>query len=304
LKEKYGRHWSKVHEARFEVEAGRDCDRRAVRADWWEWQDGSSLFFWRWPSYARHLALYGHPPWFVSDPPQYKVPQRSEQDSVLRDRIRSKLDAPISRRYIAPGKVISLTSFFSVRKGEDDLRMVYDASKSGLNASLWTPNFQLPTSETLTDLLSSSSWMGDLDLGEHFHNFPLHQDLQVYCGIDVRPYYGRATKGRGKTMWFRWVRCMMGLHTSPYNTIQATHLAYEVANGNQWDVKNALQWEDVVLNLPGSPAYNPLQPWVYRVRQDKSLAGATPAYVDDLRPVGWGIANHTALLCLIILPSD
>jgi hypothetical protein len=101
-------------------------------------------------------------------------------------------------------------------------------------------------------------------------------------------------------MWFQWVRCMMGLRTSPYNTSQATHLAYEVANGNQWDVKNALQWEDVVFNLPCSPAYNPLQPWVYRVRQDKSMAGATPAYVDYLRPVGnseshcFTVSHHTA----------
>jgi hypothetical protein len=151
---------------------------------------------------------------------------------------------------------------------------------------VWTPNFQLPASETLTDLLGLSSWMGDVDLGKHFHNFPLHKDLQVYCGIDVRPYYCNSSKGRGKTMWLRWVRCLMGLRPSPYNTIQATHLAFEVANGNQHDMKNALQWEDVILNLPGSSSYNPLQPWVYRIRRDKAMAGATPAYMDDLRPVG------------------
>ena len=87
-------------------------------------------------------------------------------------------------------------------------------------------------------------------------------------------------------MWLRWVRCLMGLRPSPYNTIQATHLAFEVANGNQHDMKNALQWEDVILNFPGSSSYNPLQPWVYRIRRDKAMAGATPAYMDDLRPVG------------------
>ena len=137
--------------------------------------------------------------------------------------------------------------------------------------------------------------MGDLDLGEHFHNFPLHQDLQVYCGIDVRPYYGRATKGRGKTMWFRWVRCMMGLRTSPYNTIQTTHLAYKVANGNQWDVKNALQWEDVVFNLPGSPAYNPFLGFIGSGKINPWLV---PHRLMWMIYVQWGIANHTASLCL------
>jgi hypothetical protein len=105
------------------------------------------------------------------------VPQHHENDETIRAKIKVKLEAPLNRRYITAGQVESLTSFFSVLKGEDDLRMVYDASKSGLNASLWAPSFQLPTCETLTNLLSPDSWMGDLDLGEHFHNFPLHEDL-------------------------------------------------------------------------------------------------------------------------------
>jgi hypothetical protein len=125
--------------------------------------------------------------------------------------MREKLDAPISKAYRAPGKVLSLTSFFSVPKGEDDVRIIYDASKSGLNAVLWAPSFQLPISETLTYLLNTSSWMSDLDLGEHFHNFPLHNELQLYCGIDIRPFHGTTQKGRGKSMWLQWVRCMMGL---------------------------------------------------------------------------------------------
>ncbi len=92
----------------------------------------------------------------------------------------------------------SLTSYFSVPKGANDLRMVYDASKSGLNSSLWVPSFQLPQSDTLTDLLMPSSWMAYIDLGEHFHNFPLHSTLQQFCGIDIRPYFdekGGRTKG-------------------------------------------------------------------------------------------------------------
>jgi hypothetical protein len=221
---------------------------------------------------------------------------------TLRNQIRDKLDVTISKSYITAGQVLSLTSFFSVPKGETDIRIVYDASKSGLNSVLWTPNFQLPTSETLTELLVSTSWMSDLDFGEHFHNFPLHEQLQLYCGIDIRPYFRpkEKGKGKGKTTWLRWVRCMMGLRPSPYNTIQSTHLAYEVVQGNKHDLSNALQWDRVMFNLPGQTDYNPFHPWVYRIKKYGLLAGATPAYVDDLRPVGnseahcFAVAHQTA----------
>jgi len=276
----YGREWASIKAAEKECQAGRDSLQRASLANWWEWRDGSSLFFWRWPAYARSLVLDGHKPWFSSAPPRYRVPQRSEGDEDTKQRIRAKLEVLLDRQYIVEGRVESLTSYFSVPKGDTNLRMVYDASKSGLNALLWVPSFQLPTCPTLTDLLTPNSWMGDLDLGEHFHNFPLHEELQVYCGIDLRPYFP-STRIK-QTVWRRWCRCMMGLKPSPYITIKSTHLAYEVSNGDWHDPKNALQWDSVTLNMPGSITYTPTAPWVYRITQSGELAGATPTYVDDL----------------------
>jgi hypothetical protein len=49
--------------------------------------------------------------------------------------------------YLVPGPVRSLTSFFSVPKGMDDIRMVYDGMKSGLNEAMWAPWFSLPMVE-------------------------------------------------------------------------------------------------------------------------------------------------------------
>ena len=54
-----------------------------------------------------------------------------------------------------------------------------------------------------------------------------------------------------------------GAAQPPYFTIKNTLLAYEVTHGNQLEDSNALQWHDVVLNLPGSKDYNPGMPWVY-----------------------------------------
>jgi hypothetical protein len=300
LRDVHGSQWSKDPRARREREVGRECLWRAAGADWWEWRRGSTLMFWRWPPYARQLALEGHKPWFTSEPPGRRVPQRAVRDADMRRTIRAKLDGPLQKRYIVAGTVKSLTNYFAVPKGETDLRMVYDATKTGLNASLWVPSFPLPTTDSLVNLLTTESWMSDIDLGEHFLNFPLHEDLQLHCGMDLRPYYQDEGRDDQKTLWMRWSRCMMGLKPSPYFTIKATHLAYEVVWGSQSDASNAMQWERIQFNLPGSEDYTPLKPWMQRIRRDGTVAGSTPAYVDDLRPVGssedhcFHVAHQTA----------
>ena len=62
--------------------------------------------------------------------------------------------------------------------------------------------------------------MSNLDMGEQFLYFPLHPELQQYCGIDVHPYLGST---QGKTAWLQWTRCMMGWLTSPYYAVKDTH---------------------------------------------------------------------------------
>jgi hypothetical protein len=64
--------------------------------------------------------------------------------------------------------VVSLTSFFGVDKGETDVCMVYDASKSGLNDVIWAPSFCLPTADSTLHGIDSLCYLGDLDLGEMF----------------------------------------------------------------------------------------------------------------------------------------
>ncbi len=161
--------------------------------------------------------------------------------------------------YISTGLVKSLTSYFAVAKGDSDIWMVYDASASGLNACLWVPTFTLPSADSLLDLLTPKSWMSDLNMGEQFLNFPLHEDLQVYCGIDVRLYFGAGMKS---TLWMRWNRCLMGLRSSPYIATKASSLGEEVALGDKHDVTNPMHWETIQLNLPGSSDYDPTMPWV------------------------------------------
>jgi hypothetical protein len=216
-------------------------------------------------------------------PPKYLKPQRIEQEVQIREKVKEKLSSVLRKRYIGKGTVHSLTSYFAVPKGTEDIRMVYDASASGLNEVLWAPGFTLPSASSLLDLLTVDSWMSDLDMGEQFLNFPLHPTLQKFCGIDLRPYFGSLTD---PTMWYRWTRCMMGLKTSPYFSIQGTLLGEEVAFGDPMEVSNPMHWSEVQLNLPGSDNYDPKHPWVSRITSTGRMAGAIPRYVDDMRPVG------------------
>jgi hypothetical protein len=235
-----------------------------MEADWWDWKVGSRLFFWRWPKEHRREARDGYVPYVQGPLPSYKRPQPAEKDIKLRNKVAEKLGTVRSRKYIAKGPVQSLTSYFSVPKGEQDVRIVYDASRSKLNQSLWAPNFGLPTVETLLRGVDELSWMGDLDIGEMFLNFCLHPALQPFCGVDVRPYFPNEAK-QGGTLWERWVRCMMGLKPSPYMCIKALLFALEFIRGDRRDVHNPFHWTTLRMNLPGDPDYNPGKPRLMKV---------------------------------------
>ena len=59
---------------------------------------------------------------------------------MIRDKV-----IPVRRMgYIETGEVCSLAHYFHVPKGPDDIRMVYNGTGCGLNASLWAPHFGLP----------------------------------------------------------------------------------------------------------------------------------------------------------------
>jgi hypothetical protein len=178
LRREYGMGWWEHTAAVRDLEVGRDCLFRATHATWWGWSLGSTPFFWRWPPSCRELIRDGHPPWFTKEPPQFIQPQRRDPDPEVAKNITAKLENVTKKGYIRPGDVKSLTKYFAVPKGEGDIRMVYDATISGLNDSLWAPTFVLPGTEAVVDQMDEMSWMGDLDMGEQFLNFPLHPDIQ------------------------------------------------------------------------------------------------------------------------------
>ncbi|CAJ1943751.1 unnamed protein product [Cylindrotheca closterium] len=187
------------------------------------------------------------------------------------------------RRYISKGVVVSLTSFFAVQKGDNDIRMVYDGTKSGLNDAMWVPRFGLPTIETHLGSIEEGTFMADVDVEECFLNFPLHQSLQKLAGVDFTKYFPDPSQS---TVWECWHRALMGVKSSPYQAVQGMTVSDEVICGQPEDSHNVFRWSRVRLNCPGDKDYDPSKPWVSKIRSDGKIAADLSGYVDDLHPSG------------------
>jgi hypothetical protein len=125
--------------------AAGDCSTRAANATWWNWKYGSRPYVWIWSEeYCQHI-WYGIPLWYQGDPPRNFASQRKENAPEVRNSMGMTLMMVFARRYLVYVLILSLTSFFSVPKGETDTWMVYNGTSSGMNAYLLAPWFALPT---------------------------------------------------------------------------------------------------------------------------------------------------------------
>lgn len=287
-----------------DAEAGCAALAQNVWSSWWGWDYGSSLCFWRWgPQAQRKDARDGMEIFVKGTLPTYtKAPRRPQIEMLAR--VRAKLSKVRQRRYIQFGLVRSLTDYFPVPKGTDDIRMVYNGTSSGLNAALWAPGFWLPTSETALRFLTYYSYAVDIDLGEMFLNFPMDPKIRPYAGVDLTGMVdgdddadspGDPNKPK-PTRWERWTRLFMGMRPSPYNAIRYFYWAEEIARGPYNDPKSACRFDKVVLNIPGDPDYDPTQPWLmkWNAAVDR-IAGDICTFVDDLRAAGYSIENAWAV---------
>jgi hypothetical protein len=261
-----------------------DAIARAASSSWWNWDDGSTPFHWRWPAHYQDIIRDGLKVYFQQKPPRYRQAQRDVTDQAVKQKIIEKLAKVRSRGYIAPGLVESLTAFFGVPKGDDDIRLVYDGSVGGLNLTIWVPRFFLPTIRTHLRAVDENTYMADVDIGEMFLNFVLHKDLRALAGVDLSHYFPGEKEG---PLWETWQRAAMGLRSSPFQCVQAMGVAEEVIRGDPADPTNVFRWDSVELNLPGSDDYDPSRPWVAKYRmEDGRLAADLFIFVDDLRPTG------------------
>ena len=67
-------------------------------------------------------------------------------------------------------------------RGEEDVRIVYNGTGSGLNDTLWAPHFGLPNVRHTARSLMPGYIQCDLDIGEMFLNFLLHEEMMKMSG--------------------------------------------------------------------------------------------------------------------------
>ena len=235
--------------------------------------------------------------YFVDEAPAYLEGQPRDRDPSSKALTEEKLQKVIDRGYLENKElIVSLTSFFSVPKGESDIRMVYDGTKCGLNGSVWVPTFFMPTLTSHLRAVVEGTHMCDVDIGEMFLNFMLHPTLRVLCGVDLTHYEVDLASLEVPVdpteikKWVSWNRIAMGLKWSPYQAIKGMHFAEEVIRGDRKDKNNIFRWDRVRLNLPGQSDYNPSLPWVSKVKDlaegQVVVAADLFTFCDDLRPVG------------------
>jgi hypothetical protein len=263
-------------------DAVRECVTRSANSTWFDWADGSRLYFWRWPDKWRKEARDGKVAWRKRIPPRKKFTRMLSMDGDIAAKVRSKIAKYIDRRYIMAGAVLLSMFYFWVMKGEDDIRMVWDSTQSGENESVFAPNFFLPSVETLCRRVYKGCYMGDFDVGEMFNNFRLHPLDQPYQGVNLPD----GLRGTGGEDVLRWSVLSMGWTCSPYMANRMMQRGLEWAKGPPWDTKSPFAWDRVILNLPGSDSFDPSKPWVMRVTKDGSLAGEIIIFFDDGRVIG------------------
>jgi hypothetical protein len=157
-----------------DASVGVDCLSQHFNSSWWQWSYGSTLFFWRWGIHSA-LARDGFAPFVQASLPRYTTPaKRPKRDKI--PLLVPKFKLILDRGYVKQGNIQSFIDYFDVPK-TDDIRLVYNGSSCGLNAALWAPNFWLPTAKTAMRALDFNFYSVDMDLGDMFLNYPLHQDV-------------------------------------------------------------------------------------------------------------------------------
>jgi len=117
------------------VEAGHDAVRRSANASWFEWLEGPAPLFWNWPERYQREVRDGQPHFMTGIPPcpPFLQAQSKHKDPTKHELMRAKVVKVRKLDYISTGEVVSGMHFFSVDKGETDIRMVYNGTSCGLN---------------------------------------------------------------------------------------------------------------------------------------------------------------------------
>ena len=130
----------------------------------------------------------------------------------------------LARGYIKiSDEVKSLTHFFPVPKTwklkhskrfPDDIRMVYDATRSGLNKAVWASWVPMPTVVSHLRSVVAGNYTCDCDVGEIFLNFMLKPKLRPYADVDITCLFSEDVTAGMLSIRGWWERMLMNFPPS------------------------------------------------------------------------------------------
>ena len=100
--------------------------------------------------------------------------QRQNKNPYVILKVFNKMRKKFARGYITEGVILALTSFFYVPKGTDDILIMFYTTVSGINNSLWDPNFVVTSMGSYLIMVGPETHMVDLDVGKMFITFDFH----------------------------------------------------------------------------------------------------------------------------------
>lgn len=304
---------------KYNVPAIEDCLRRIDACTYFSWVRGSRIHIWEvgdefladFRDGVEFFHLSRAPSGMTHNLP---APSREAEIETRKKVFKLKFQWYIEKKYVN----LVIGRFAVVKLIVDgvvvDIRVVWDSKSNGHNATLWSPKFRLddcsdleecvvkwlavPVAEYLADGSPIQDYtqpnskfvkskMGDVDVGQMFHNFMAHPKERADLGVRWIETCGTADNGAYERheIW-RFNRSHFGGKFSPYSACQSQNRILQQCMGDRHDPNNRWQWDRVILNLPFSPGYDPSLPRVLRIRKDGELATVHVTFVDDIRPTG------------------
>ena len=295
-------------------EAVEDCLIRARYCTYFTWPRGTRLFFWRFPPEWRGDARDGVPFWRLSEPPKgmrRNIPSPSREVEILQRRKVFKLKL---QWYIDHDYVSCVIPRFPVDK-LGDIRIVWDCSGNGHNATLWGPGFMLSSFDDVENMVVKWLTMpvgqyleqgspvmnynqeelgiafiitnsADIDVGGMFHNFLAHISDRHVLGVRWYETCGDGSQGENCEFW-RFNRLPFGGKCSPPIACMMQNRIIWLCKRLQDTRSSAFGFTRVHLNLPFGD-YDPSLPRVIKLCADGEMASDEATYVDDVRVCGRG----------------
>jgi len=100
-------------------------------------------------------------------------------------------------------------------KGDEDIRLVYDRTRSRVNQIIWAPSFFLLTSISFAQILEVNTYQLNMDVGEMFLNFPLNKTIRPYYRVNLTSFRNDIEEFTNEYQ-FRCNMTWMGFSPSPY----------------------------------------------------------------------------------------